>query len=195
MWLVSGEFIDEQALRIVIGGEIFFATFLIATALFALNLDADHLRKGASIEDEAIWVIVLIVLASICVSLSAIFSLLNGSAKHDPLHLGLSLLGVPLGWLTLHTVLAFHYAHLFYMPAVRRRKGAGGLEFPGTKEPTVWDFLYFSFTVGMTAQVSDVQVTDEQQRKLVLWHGIVSFFYNTGLLALAVNVVVQTSSN
>jgi uncharacterized membrane protein len=152
------------------------------------------MRKSASDEDEAIGVILLILLACICVSLAAIFSLLNGAGQRDALHLGLLLPSVPLGWLTLHTVLAFHYAHLFYAPAGRRTKGAGGLGFPGTKEPTAWDFLYFSFTVGMTAQVSDVEVSDPAQRRLVLWHSVVSFFYNTGILALAVNVSVQAAS-
>ncbi len=193
VWFLSVHYFVELSLRITIGGVAFFAVYLASTAVFALGLTAEHMRKSASNEDEAIGVIILILLASICVSLAAIFSLLNGDGQRNALHLTLLLPSVPLGWLTLHTVLAFHYAHLFYAPA-GRRKNAGGLEFPGTKEPTTWDFLYFSFTVGMTAQVSDVQVSDPAQRRLVLWHGIVSFFYNTGILALAVNVAVQSAS-
>jgi uncharacterized membrane protein len=98
---------------------------------------------------------------------------------------------VPLGWLTLHTVIAFHYAHLYYAagpPKGGARTDARGLGFPGAEEPTLWDFLYHSFVVGMTSQVSDVQVQSAEMRRLVLIHGVTSFFMNTVLLALAVNV-------
>jgi uncharacterized membrane protein len=96
--------------------------------------------------------------------------------------------GIPLGWLTLHTMASFHYANLFYA----RRDGveARGLDFPGTDEPGPWDFLYFAFVIGMTAQVSDVAVTSPGLRRTVLAHGVAAFFYNTVILALAVNAAV-----
>jgi uncharacterized membrane protein len=101
----------------------------------------------------------------------------------------LAIASVLLGWLTLHTIAAFHYAHLYYAKAVSSRgQDAGGLEFPDTNEPTGWDFLYYSFVVGMTAQVSDVQVLATPMRRLTLAHSVVSFFYNTVILALAVNL-------
>jgi uncharacterized membrane protein len=92
----------------------------------------------------------------------------------------------------LHTVAAFHYAHLYYTRTGHdgASRDAAGLNFPDTEEPTSWDFLYFSFVIGMTAQVSDVQVLTMSMRRLVIIHGIVSFFYNTVLLALSVNIVV-----
>ncbi|HEX2113690.1 MAG TPA: DUF1345 domain-containing protein, partial [Alphaproteobacteria bacterium] len=65
------------------------------------------------------------------------------------------------------------------------------LAFPGTSEPTAWDFLYYSFVVGMTAQVSDVQILSTEMRRLTMAHGVVAFFYNTVLLALAVNLIVN----
>ena len=98
--------------------------------------------------------------------------------------------GVPLGWLTLHTLAAFHYANLYYAPRPGGRE-AGGLDFPGTKEPGPWDFLYFAFVIGMTAQVSDVAVRTAQMRRAALAHGVASFFYNTVILALAVNAAVN----
>jgi uncharacterized membrane protein len=105
---------------------------------------------------------------------------------------------VVLGWLTLHSMLAFHYAYEYYgtdeaSPAGKDGKKAhvGGLDFPGKEMPDGLSFLYFSFVVAMTAQVSDVTVTSNTMRRLVLFHGILSFFFNTVILAIAVNVVVS----
>jgi len=136
---------------------------------------------------------VLLTIATIALSLTAMFSLLNAPGRPDMLTLVLAILSVPLGWLTLHTVAAFHYGHLYYTRASQNGSGrdAAGLNFPDTAEPTAWDFLYFSFVIGMTAQVSDVQVLATPMRRLVVLHGIVSFFYNTVLLALAVNIIVS----
>ena len=132
----------------------------------------------------------LITLAAIVLSLGSIFSLLNAPGARDELQLALSLVSVPLGWVTLHTVMALHYAHLFYDVHPSRRAAAEGLQFPATAEPGLWDFLYYAFVVGMTAQVSDVQVLDTRMRRVTLAHGVVSFFFNTVILALAVNVAV-----
>jgi uncharacterized membrane protein len=100
-------------------------------------------------------------------------------------------ISVPLGWATPHTVMAFHYAHLFYAGHPSSHLvDAGGLAFPGTREPRSWDFLYYSFVVGMTAQVSDVQVVSTSMRQITLVHGMVSFFVNTVIIALAVNVAL-----
>ena len=97
---------------------------------------------------------------------------------------------IPLGWLTLHTVASFHYANLFY--ALDAGGGeAGGLDFPGTPEPGPWDFLYFSFVIGMTAQVSDVAVRTTPLRRAALAHGVAAFFYNAVILALAVNAAIS----
>lgn len=122
-------------------------------------------------------------------SLGAIFTLVNREeAAGLPLILAIS--SIPLGWVTLHTVMAFHYAHLYYTPlgSGAKRGDSGGLEFPGTREPQTWDFLYQSFVIGMTCQVSDVPVTGAALRRLTLAHGVVSFFFNTTVIALAVNL-------
>ena len=93
----------------------------------------------------------------------------------------------------LHVIAAFHYAEVYYAPnnlALPKRGKVWSLSFPNTEEPGVWDFLYFSFVIGMTAQVSDVQVASTQMRKLTLSHGVVSFLFNTVLITLAVNIAV-----
>jgi uncharacterized membrane protein len=174
----------------LIGGDAFFLIYLALMVRFALQIAPDGLRQRADIEDEGIPLIVLLALAAVGMSLVSIFGLLAGNGGPDLWGLSLAIASVPLGWSTVHTILAFHYAHLYYATEGEDAGDAGGLEFPGTKEPGAWDFLYFSFVIGMTAQVSDVTVHAAGMRRLVLAHSIISFFYNTVLVALAVNVAV-----
>ena len=174
----------------LVGGDAFFLTYLALMVRFALWITPDGLRRRAGVADEGIPLIVLLALAAVVLSLAAIFALLAREGQIDPWELSMAIASVPLGWSTLHTIAAFHYAHLYYATEGEDAGDAGGLDFPGAKEPGAWDFLYFSFVIGMTAQVSDVTVHAAGMRRLVLAHSIVSFFYNTVLLALAVNVAV-----
>jgi uncharacterized membrane protein len=95
---------------------------------------------------------------------------------------------VCLGWFLIHTLFVFRYAHLYYFDSDRDGTAQRGLTFPGTTDPDDYDFAYFSFVVGMTFQVSDVQITDPGVRTVVLVHAILSFAYNTAILALVVNL-------
>jgi uncharacterized membrane protein len=179
-------------LRLAAGGDAFYGVYLVATLLQAGRGTPGMLRRRATYEDEGMILIVIITVAAIALSVTTMVSLLNGEGRPDTLTLVLAIASVPLGWLTLHTVAAFHYGHLYYVRAGHNGGGrdAAGLSFPETDEPGSWDFLYFSFVIGMTAQVSDVQVVIMPMRRLVMIHSIVSFFYNTVLLALSVNIVV-----
>src|SRR5262249_590036 len=123
--------------------------------------------------------------------LAALFSLLAGQERPATRFLVLAILSVLLGWFTLHTVVAFRYAHLYYSRGLATEgdpRDAGGLEFPGNPQPDIWDFLNYSFVIGMTAQVSDVEVSSAVIRRTTLMHGVTSFFFNTVILALAVNI-------
>ncbi|HET6161532.1 MAG TPA: DUF1345 domain-containing protein [Dongiaceae bacterium] len=189
IWLV--EWSLHWPLPALIGGDAFFLIYLALMTRFALRITPDGLRRRASVEDEGIPLIIVLALAAVIFSLAAIFALLNRDGEPDTFELTLAIASVPLGWLMLHTIAAFHYAHLFYAAAGSEdSQEAGSLDFPGAAEPGAWDFLYFSFVIGMTAQVSDVAVRTAGMRRLVLFHGVISFFYNTVLLALAVNVAV-----
>lgn len=177
----------------IVAGDAFAVVYLAAMARFGARLTTTDLRRRSGGEDEGIVLIVLIAATAIAFSLASIFALLNQPTRPDTLRLAFSIASVPLGWLMLHTIAAFHYAHLFYTQSAHKgepRRDAGGLAFPDTPQPTVADFLYFSFVIGMTAQVSDVEVLATSMRKLILAHSVVSFFYNTVLLAMAVNVAV-----
>lgn len=181
----------DSASRLALAGDVFFAAYLASAFVRMRGSTPQAIRKHAADGDEGILIIILITLGAVVLSLDAIFGLVNASDHSNPAILLLSLLGVPLGWTTLHTVMAFHYAHRYYAPhADGGGKDAGGLDFPGDAEPSAWDFMYYSFVIGMTAQVSDVEVSDPALRRMTLLHSIPSFFFNTVILALAVNVAV-----
>ena len=132
------------------------------------------------------WVIVL--LAS-TFSLFAAGVVMRQAKTIAPEHsMGLAVLcmgAVVIAWLLTHTAYALRYAHLYYRDD---EEGIGGLVFPGDSPPDAVDFAYFSFTIGMCFQVSDVTITSRQIRHEVLFHGCLSFAYNTAVLALALNV-------
>ena len=178
----------DLPLRMLLAGDTFFLVYLVLTAIFIAETTASHLRQRAARDDEGVAVIVAVSAAIVALSIAAIFLLLRDPG--DALAGGiLAVASIPLGWLMLHTLAAFHYANLFYAPAPGGGD-AGGLAFPGTSEPGPWDFLYFSFVIGMTAQVSDVAVCSTPLRQSALVHGVASFFYNTVIVALAVNAAI-----
>jgi uncharacterized membrane protein len=183
-----------QGFRLVLGGDIFFLVYLGLMAAFATRITPDGLRARAAEEDEGLPLIFFLTLIAVVLSLSAIFVVLNSQAGGFGLSMLIALASVPLGWATVHTLAAFHYANLFYAP---RPDGGetGGLVFPGNGEPGAWDFLYFAFVIGMTGQVSDVAVASTPLRRVVLAHAVVSFFYYAVILAVAVNAAVNAASS
>jgi len=92
-------------------------------------------------------------------------------------------LGVISAWLVLHSSYTLHYAYLYY----RSEESPGGLDFPGEQSPKQRDFAYFALTVGTSFAVFDVDVTDGRMRQAVLGHQILSFFYNTAILATVIS--------
>lgn len=174
-------------LRILTGAVVFFASYLGLMWLFTHDLPPDGLRARAAAGDEGLALILILAVAVIAVSITAIILVLNGPGGGSMMARIVALGSIPLGWATLHTLAAFHYAHLYYRPDAN---GEGGLSFPGTAEPDPWDFLYFAFGLGMTAQVADVCATDGQFRRAILLHQVGAFFYNTVILALAVNAAL-----
>jgi uncharacterized membrane protein len=175
--------------RFLFAGDVFFLLYLVLTGRFVLRATADHLREGAAAADEGLPLILGVTAAAVVVSLLAVYL-----AVAAPGALGLATgliaaFAIPLGWMTLHTMASFHYASIFYAP--RDGRDTGGLDFPGDAAPGPWDFLYFGFVIGMTAQVSDVEVTSTRMRRYVLAHGVASFFYNTVIVALAVNAAIS----
>ncbi|MEI9954435.1 MAG: DUF1345 domain-containing protein [Pseudomonadota bacterium] len=150
-------------------------------------------RKHAAAEDPGRTLVWLLVLLASTVSLFAAGFVMrrahsiapNGSAFY--LLLGLCMTAVVSAWGLLHTTYSLRYAHLYYRDD---DDGEGGLEFPGKIAPDGFDFAYFAFTLGMCFQVSDVCITSHGIRRAVLAHALLSFLYNTVVLALALNLML-----
>lgn len=179
-------------LATVIASNAFFATYLALTLIALPHLTAAYLRSHAASSDVPVSIIFLATLAAVSVAVGGLFIVLNSPQPGTP-QLVLAFLAVPLGWMAIHMMAAIHYAHLYWQPDGRasgKHPQKGGLEFPGGEAPSGTDFVYFAFVIGMTAQTSDVQITTTAMRRINIVHAIVSFAFNTVLVAAAVNAAV-----
>lgn len=167
------------------------AHFVLAALLFASER-AERMEADAEAQQEGEWTIFWLTVAAVTFSFIAIMHEFAGTRDMEParksLHVGLVALTLLLSWLMTHTTFAFRYAHEYYA-----RDGGGpgidaGLEFPGETRPDYLDFMYFSLVLGMTFQVSDVQITSRKLRRVATLHGLLSFLFNTIILALTVNI-------
>ena len=162
---------------------------LIWSAMFASGID--QIRYHARTQDLSRLLVFLFTIAAACSSIFAVILLLS-SAKHSShvgLHAALSILAVLASWTLVHTMFALRYAHAYYGEGDSKDAHLGGLDFPSDDKPAYLDFAYFSFVVGMTCQVSDVQIASKSLRSLALVHGILSFCFNTIILALTINTL------
>jgi uncharacterized membrane protein len=182
---------------IAAGANAFFLAYLVLTFMQLPHLSADFLKTHAKESDAPVLVIFIVTGAALMVSIASLFILVNSAGTPDPVRLVLSVMSVVLSWFAIHTMTALHYAYEYYERTETSPGGdggrdvVGGLEFPGADEPDGPSFLYFSYVVGMTAQVADVRVESNAMRKLVTIHGVFSFFFNTVIVAATVNVVVS----
>lgn len=174
---------DHPGARALLAMDAFYIAYL-AVILRMAHFGPDDLRLHGHDEEGAVLIAVLAAIAFL-ISMGAILNVLArpDSGLQEAI---LGLMAVPLGWAMVHTLAAFHYAHLYYRPAETPQPGPG-LVFPGTAEPAAVDFLYFAFCLGVAAQVSDVTTSTTHMRRVVLIHSISAFFANTVILALAVN--------
>ena len=174
--------------RVLCGWDAGLLLYLVAAYQIIGLCNVEQLRRRAAREDEGQSAILVLTVASALFSLGAILFLLGavpGGPTRNPLHLVLAAVTIFLSWAFIHTIFALHYAHEYHS---ERGGRSGGLGFPGSGEPDYWDFVYFSFVIGMTSQVSDVAITDKTIRRTATAHGVISFIFNVALLALTVNI-------
>lgn len=176
------------------GGNVFYLVFFILCLVKITGENAADLKMRARTEDEGIVIVLLITIATMAFFCDGVFTALNRKHVHEVLPLVLSGVGAVAGWLTLHMVMASHYADIHYFDDPDVMGDEKDLAFPGSGDPGPWDFLYYSFVVGMTAQVSDVQILTTAMRRATLAHGVVSFFFNTVFIAMAVNAGVALAA-
>ncbi|MCM2399399.1 DUF1345 domain-containing protein [Rhizobium sp. S95] len=171
---------------------VFFLGYLLQIAHRMPVLTAAHFRASADSDDAPALTIIAVTLLVVAVAVISLFLALNHVAASTGWTLGLAFCSVILGWMTIHTMAAMHYAHIFWRPSTAggKKTHKGGMDFPDTEEPGGYEFLYYAFVIGMTAQTSDVAITTTTMRKATLVHSIVSFFFNTVLVAAVVNAAV-----
>lgn len=179
--------------RLLLGWDALIAVYLVLVYAMMLCNDHQHIRRAAAMQDDGRFVILLVTAIGAFASIAAIVSEL-GTPHRGVLELTIAIVTIVLSWAAVHTIFALHYAHDYY-----RNTKPGGLQFPSGDDQEnhadYWDFVYFSFVIGMTAQVSDVGITDKTIRRTATAHGIASFIYNTALLALTVNIAASAISN
>lgn len=171
--------------RALIAWDVTAALYLVAAYARFWHAGVAHIRSHAIEADDGRFAILVLTAGAALASLVAIIAEIGEATRGTPQIL-LAIATIALSWAMVHTSFALHYAHDYYRPRV-----PGGLKFPGEDKPDYWDFVYLSFVIGMTAQVSDVAITDRGIRRTATAHGIVSFVFNTALLALMVNIAAS----
>jgi uncharacterized membrane protein len=179
------------ATRLLVSWDGFVALYLALAFQMMSGSEVHQMRRRSRMQDEGQITILILTATAALASLAAIFALLStsGGNTRTVADLLLATLTIVLSWGFTHTMFALHYAHEYYDENDGR---GGGMEFPGEEpEPDYWDFMYFSFTIGMCAQVSDVTISCKPIRRTAFGHSVISFIFNAALLALTVNIAAS----
>ncbi len=178
--------------RSVLAWDIGVSVFLVLVMVLFLTEKNRNMAADAAAQEEGEWTIFALVVAAVAISMVAIAqefgaaTQLKGTSKL--LHVGLVAVTLLLTWLMMQATFALRYAHEYYAVSGDGPAVDGGLNFPGEEHPDYMDFLYFSLVLGMTFQVSDVEITSRKLRRLASLHGFLGFVFNTVILALTVNI-------
>jgi uncharacterized membrane protein len=168
-------------------------SILVMSWISMLSIHPKDVRKLAKLEDSSLTFIFLFIISSAFASLFAVVLLLKSLKGSSPeqitQHVILSIASVAISWWLTHTVFTIRYAHLYYGDKDGIDGYDGGLDFPKEPEPDYLDFVYFAFVIGMTFQVSDVEISSRKIRRLAWAHGILSFVFNTVIVALSINII------
>jgi len=183
------------ATRAVVAWDLGASLLLLLLTILFVHGGDDGMRRNAERQQEGEWTMLWITLAGVGFSFVALTQELPTVKSLPPggrdLHVALVAATLVLSWLVTHMAFAVRYAHEFYT-ASNGLELDGGLEFPGMSGekngPDYWDFVYFAVVLGMTFQVSDIQITSRKLRRLATVHGLIGFLFNTVIVALTVNI-------
>ncbi|MEP6713847.1 MAG: DUF1345 domain-containing protein [Ferruginibacter sp.] len=198
IYLIFPEKHLNSVAHLMVGWDIFCISNITLSFITFFTLNSDQVCDQCSKQDESRVIIFFVVLVATMASLLAVILLITSKSEDSTAkawQLPIAIIGMMSSWILVHTTFAFRYAHIFYGS---EEKGTGktgtGLDFPGEKDPDYLDFAYFSFVLGMTFQVSDISITSKRLRKIALLHSLVSFGFNTVVVALTINVVAGLGS-
>lgn len=167
---------------------VYAQTVLMLTWITIIKTHPRDLPRFSQLQDSSRTLILVFVVAAAVVSLFAVVAVLDSMSKDNKTaHIALAILAVSSAWALVHTVFTLRYAHLYYGDDPNQAKRPGGLDFPQDPEPDYLDFAYFSFIIGMTGQTADVNISSKAMRRTALIHGVLSFGFNTIIIALTIS--------
>ncbi|MCL6679314.1 DUF1345 domain-containing protein [Sphingomonas sp. RG327] len=178
-----------QPLKGIMAGFDLAAFIFLASHLPFLNDTADQMRRHSKENDANRAMLLSITVAVTTVILVTVGAVIGRGQSHEVADVVMVIVTLALAWLFGNTVYALHYAHLYYQAGPGKGGDAAGIEFPATKEPDYWDFLYFAATLGMTFQTSDCDITAPAIRRVVVGHCFAAFIFNLGVLAFTINAL------
>ena len=184
---------DNWSDALVIGFNLAVAAFAASLWPLTRDHDAAQMRRHAAENDANRGLVLLVTGVITFAMLLAMAYELPAAQKHNLGAMFKLISTLALSWIFSNLVFALHYAHMFYGAGDTPAKDQGGLDFPGTKEPDYWDFIYFSFTAGMSFAASDVNVTTGAVRRVLVVQCLLSFIFNIGALAFSINVLAGAS--
>ncbi len=176
--------------------DVFSLSYIITSWIIFYTRSVADIQKLANKEDGSRIFVLISVLVSSFASMVTVLLLMLSSGDTSEHSIGKIILiigGIISSWVLLHTIFTLHYAHLYYSDIPGNPATAAGLNFPGKEKPDYLDFAYFSFVIGMTFQVSDVQVNNRIIRRTALAHALLSFALNTFVVALSINLIAGLS--
>jgi len=190
---VFNNLVKNPLLIIIIVWDVFAFFYCLTSWIVFFTRTTSQIKRQATKEDGSRLYVILIISVSSIASLITVLLLLisgKGTDTSSLLYALSAIAGMVFSWVMVHTTFGFHYAHLYYDNDKKDRgKNAEGLSFPTEKNPDYLDFAYFAFVIGMTFQVSDVEITSRTIRRLALLHGLLSFLLNTFVVALTINLI------
>ena len=184
----------DVLVKLIVLWDVYALSYCFTSWIVFFTRTCSQIRQHAREEDGSRIFVYFIILLSSLASLFAVSLLIIYSDKAETsaiLYVPIAIIGMLLSWMMVHITFTFHYAHLYYDDDEEgnSHKHAGGLNFPNETKPDYIDFAYFSFVIGMTFQVSDVQISARPLRRTVLFHSLLSFVLNTFVVALTINLI------
>ncbi|ANI88962.1 hypothetical protein A9P82_06435 [Arachidicoccus ginsenosidimutans] len=179
--------------RAVFGWNVFCVALLILSWITFFTTPPRDIRNEAQREDGSRIIVFIITLLATVWSMFAVVDMIisnSQTGEGKAFHLVSGIICMILSWCLIHTIFTLRYANLYY--AIDKENNSsekGGLDFPGKEKPDFIDFAYFSFTIGMTFQVSDIEISGKHIRRFALLHGLFSFAFNALIIALSVNII------
>lgn len=180
---------DGWSDALVIGFDVSVLGFAVSLWPLARDHSAAQMRRHAAENDANRGLVLFITVVISLAIMLAMIAELPAARNGDIWAITKLVFTLALGWIFTNLIFAMHYAHMFYGAGETAVQDAGGFDFPGTKEPDYWDFIYFSFTAGMSFAASDVNVTSGAVRRVLVVQCLLAFLFNIGALAFTINVL------